>query len=540
MNWVIGKKQKKRRNRIKAQFGKNPMELEAWESLEKRMREIRMYEELVVQDVKKEEWQSAGSVDTVTWNDLEMDRVFARINHTRTYMGEQILYHRLHNMQTRQSCEDMEKRIAFFSRRESIRTEIEEKLMRIGKQKESCYLPFFLTEEINQLVIPGAILYFLQGLLVFCLIGAILLRSNLWATGFLVVAVVNLLIYLHTKCKYEGNLFMVSSLKELFDFCNWIVKKLEPDRPEILHALEKTQKLSHRMLRWQTRKYQSISGDVTGILWDYIAGITLHDVVAFYRIQKTLRACKKETMQLYTFAGEIDMEIAIASFRKSLPQWCCPSLPRDGAIRVEDIRHPLLADAIPNDFVLKKGWVLTGANASGKSTFMKAVAINVILAQTINTCVAKNMKMPAIQVMTSMALRDDVLQGESYYMREIKYLKRMLDELETGEPMLFVIDEILKGTNTRERLAASNAILSYMVQKQGFLLIATHDLELVYALKNRYDTYYFDSQVHEKDIVFPYKIRRGIVGKTNAIDLMELLDFPEEITDQARREVGKR
>ena len=171
-----------------------------------------------------------------------------------------------------------------------------------------------------------------------------------------------------------------------------------------------------------------------------------------------------------------------------------------------------MADAIPNDFVLKKGVVLTGANASGKSTFMKAVAINVILAQTINTCVAKNMKMPAIQVMTSMALRDDVLQGESYYMREIKYLKRMLDELETGEPMLFVIDEILKGTNTRERLAASNAILSYMVQKQGFLLIATHDLELVYALKNRYDTYYFDSQVHEKDIVFPYKIRRGSSG----------------------------
>ena len=539
MNWVIGKKQK-RRNRIKAQFGKNPMELEAWESLEKRMREIRMYEELVVQDVKKEEWQSAGSVDTVTWNDLEMDRVFARINHTRTYMGEQILYHRMHNMQTRQSCEDMEKRISFFSRRESIRTEIEEKLMRIGKQKESCYLPFFLTEEINPLVIPGAILYFLQGLLAFCLIGVILLRSNLWATGFLVVAVVNLLIYLHTKCKYEGNLFMVSSLKELFDFCNWIVKKLEPDRPEILHALEKTQKLSHRMLRWQTRKYQSISGDVTGILWDYIAGITLHDVVAFYRIQKTLRACKKETMQLYTFAGEIDMEIAIASFRKSLPQWCCPSLQSDGAISVEEISHPLMADAIPNDFVLKKGVVLTGANASGKSTFMKAVAINVILAQTINTCVAKNMKMPAIQVMTSMALRDDVLQGESYYMREIKYLKRMLDELETGEPMLFVIDEILKGTNTRERLAASNAILSYMVQKQGFLLIATHDLELVYALKNRYDTYCFDSQVHEKDIVFPYKIRRGIVGKTNAIDLMELLDFPEEITDQARREVGKR
>ena len=84
MNWVIGKKQK-RRNRIKAQFGKNPMELEAWESLEKRMREIRMYEELVVQDVKKEEWQSAGSVDTVTWNDLEMDRICADQSYPDVY-----------------------------------------------------------------------------------------------------------------------------------------------------------------------------------------------------------------------------------------------------------------------------------------------------------------------------------------------------------------------------------------------------------------------------------------------------------------------
>lgn len=133
-------------------------------------------------------------------------------------------------------------------------------------------------------------------------------------------------------------------------------------------------------------------------------------MLSHFTVFKNFARVQKETMQLYTFAGEIDMEIAIASFRKSLPQWCCPSLQSDGAISVEEISHPLMADAIPNDFVLKKGVVLTGANASGKSTFMKAVAINVILAQTINTCVAKNMKMPAIQVMTSMALRDDVLQ----------------------------------------------------------------------------------------------------------------------------------
>ena len=110
----------------------------------------------------------------------------------------------------------------------------------------------------------------------------------------------------------------------------------------------------------------------------------------------------------------------------------------------------------------------------------------------------------------------------------------MLDEIEKREPVLYVIDEILKGTNTRERLGASKAILSYMAQKPGFLLVATHDLELVKAEEDLYETYYFDSQICGKDIIFPYKMKQGIAVRTNAIDLMEMMDFPKEITDKAR------
>lgn len=108
-------------------------------------------------------------------------------------------------------------------------------------------------------------------------------------------------------------------------------------------------------MRWQTRKYQSISGDVTGILWDYIAGITLHDVVAFYRIQKLCARAKRDDATVYICRrnryGDCDRILP-----ESLPQWCCPSLQSDGAISVEKISHPLMADAIPNDFVLKKVW----------------------------------------------------------------------------------------------------------------------------------------------------------------------------------------
>lgn len=100
--------EKKQKNRIKTQFGKNPMDMENWESLQLRMYEIEMYEQRR-RKTFNQEW-----VDDVTWNDLEMDRVFARINHTRTYMGEQILYHRLHGCKNRQKLQRMEKRIAFF------------------------------------------------------------------------------------------------------------------------------------------------------------------------------------------------------------------------------------------------------------------------------------------------------------------------------------------------------------------------------------------------------------------------------------------
>ena len=147
--------EKKQKNRIKTQFGKNPMDMENWESLQLRMYEIEMYEQRR-RKTFNQEW-----VDDVTWNDLEMDRVFARINHTRTYMGEQILYHRLHGCKNRQKLQRMEKRIAFFSCQESSRIKVEEKLSHIGKQKENYYLPLFFKHP-KQIKRSAVLFYFVH------------------------------------------------------------------------------------------------------------------------------------------------------------------------------------------------------------------------------------------------------------------------------------------------------------------------------------------------------------------------------------------
>lgn len=119
---------------------------------------------------------------------------------------------------------------------------------------------------------------------------------------------------------------------------------------------------------------------------------------------------------------------------------------------------------------MKQGVLLTGSNASGKSTFLKTVAVNGILAQTIHTCLADRYASCFYQMYTSMALRDDLQSQESYYIVEIKSLKRILDHVGEEVPMICFVDEVLRGTNTVERIAASSQILKSMGGSRGLVL----------------------------------------------------------------------
>ena len=120
--------------------------------------------------------------------------------------------------------------------------------------------------------------------------------------------------------------------------------------------------------------------------------------------------------------------------------------------------------------------VIIGPSGSGKSTFLKNVAMNSILAQTLVTCTCSSYQAPFLKVMTSMALRDDIESGESYFIVEIKSLKRILEESKKREPLLCIIDEVLRGTNTVERIAASSRILNALRQKWVLPFAATHDI----------------------------------------------------------------
>ncbi len=187
---------------------------------------------------------------------------------------------------------------------------------------------------------------------------------------------------------------------------------------------------------------------------------------------------------------------------------------------------------MPNDIKLQQNSLITGSNASGKSTFVKALALNSIFAQTIYTCTASSFSLSRCLPITAMAVSDDILAGDSYFMAEIKALKRTIEQVD-HYPCLCFIDEILKGTNTIERIAASAAILSYLDGKNCLCLIATHDIELTNILVNSYDNYHFQETITDETILFDYQLYTGPAQTKNAIALLNYLEFDQEIIKDA-------
>lgn len=558
-------KERRLAERRKREFGKNPYDTGEAERGENRLDEIQIYYR------ERKEQGIDFQVDETTWNDLEMDAVFLRINHTRSFIGEQVLYNRLKQPKSAQERDDFaneeawERKLSYFTGKEEKRLKLEEKLTQIGKNREDYYLPMFLLNAGVLEVTHAWIFRVLQFLLFGSLLFGILFDNMICMIIFALVAVTNIVVYAMSKMKYEAYLYALGSVRQLVQFCKKVATRTEwqdlceldeSRMKKIREHVRELDRLTRLIGSFQVKKRGSIAGDAFGILQDYLIGATLWDITVFNRIVQLIDGRQEKLLALYEFAGEIDMAISVASFRASLPGYCMPEFGKYGQRQYSEcaqelckeyehgqcgwlvgkgIYHPLLENAVKNDFILERGCMITGANASGKSTFIKAVAINAILAQTIHTCMAEQFCMPRMRILTSMAVRDDILSGESYYIREVGYLKRIVEAVDGEMPVLCLIDEILRGTNTAERLAASEAVLDYLAKRKCLAVVATHDMELAEKLAGLYDCYYFQSEIQENDILFDYKIRKGFGQTKNAVKLLAYMKFPREIVELAEK-----
>ena len=529
---------KKRRVRLREKFGDVPGEREQNEN-------VSNYYETFGEE----------GVDDVTWNDLSMDAVFNRINQCDSSAGEETLYAQLRrNDMTAEEREMFERRVRFFSENEDERVAAAEQLADIGKRSASYLIPSYM-DGIEEYRIQNMWFFrILQAVFLITAAAAIVLQTEETAFLFFGVCVVNLVVYAVMKMKWEAEFQMAATAVRILECAKTLAKRKKTAEmfPKLKEISGKLSGVIRRTKLLESQKSAAYTGDIMWLLLDYLLGIVLWQVTAYGTIVKRLGENAEIYLEAYREVGLLDMTISTASFRKSLPWYCLPEFADDtddmemvgnggknpGAaagmkagrrIYMEEIYHPLIEDPVPNTLELARGALITGSNASGKSTFIKAAAVIAILGQALNTCAAQRFRMPHMQVITSMTVRDDLVAGESYFIREIRYLKRILDGLTEKKPTFCVIDEILRGTNTGERIRASRAILEYLTDKNCIPLVATHDKELTVLLADEYDNYHFSEEIGEDDIRFSYKIMEGPATSQNAVKLLEFAGFPEEI-----------
>ncbi len=525
-------------NYIRKRFGKNPLEFPDAKRCRERLEQVRILHDT---------FYAAGdsnpyAVDDVTWADLEMDEVFLRINQTGSYIGEQVLYQILRSGNEpfyRENSQMMQK----LEESEDARQELSLRLYPIGKKQANYYLPRFF--ENAGLLRPGHswIFHVLQACLALAVLLAVFFRTVPFYAALGLSVAVNFIVYMVMKMKYDILLSSFSGIGQALELYEWSMQQKKIPLPVSSGMKEyagRLKKIRKKIGFLVYTKQASVTGDVMGLLFDYLMGVTLIDVGRIDGILRLIDENREAVLEAFTFVGRLDAALSILSFRKSLTHWTVPVFAEGGAPAAQNLYHPLIRDPVSNDFSLQDRAVLTGANASGKSTFMKSLAASVILAQTIDTACAGSLSLPFMKVMTSMAIRDDVVSGESYYVREVRYLKRMLDEIERGTLTLCVIDEILKGTNQAERLAASEAVLKYLTHFPGYCIIATHDMELVEKLQELYKPYYFESHISENNVTFDYKIHPGRGGESNALALLRAFGFPDEIIRDASASVQQK
>ena len=482
--------------------------------------------------------REAYEIDDITWNDLELDELFMVMNRTVSAMGEEYLYAMLRQPQfSYLEMKERERLISFFLSQEKTRIDVQEALYQIGKQRK--YSVYESMNYIKNIKRESNLSHFLAIVLLLGSLVFAVLKPAIGVIAAVVVVSYNLTSYMKRRGELDAYLSSVVHLIRLL-YATEDVTKLSV--PELSSYTARMKALNRHFTSFKRNFWIIGSKKPTGSMMDMIVSylrMLFHiDLIKFNGMLKIYDKHVDELNELYEVVGYLDALCAAASFRALLGEggYCVPELMDSGVpvYAVEGLYHPLLESPVPNSIRTLRSVLLTGSNASGKSTFLKSVAISALLAQTVHTVPAKSYRACYFQILSSMALRDNMQDNESYFIVEIKSLKRIYEASKASVCTLCFVDEVLRGTNTVERIAASREVLSG-IANSGLTICfaATHDIELTYLLEKDCDNYHFEETVTDDKVEFDYLLHEGRASSRNAIKLLRMLGYPAEVTGRA-------
>jgi DNA mismatch repair ATPase MutS len=227
--------------------------------------------------------------------------------------------------------------------------------------------------------------------------------------------------------------------------------------------------------------------------------------------------------------GKMEAFASLGTFAFNHPAYTYPTLHTQGKIfEVADMGHPLLKQeaCVTNALTVEEHTsvlIITGSNMSGKSTFLRALGLNTILAQAGAPVFASRFELTPLRLLTSFRQQDSVQESTSYFMAELKRLRQITEQLDHPGHNLILLDEILRGTNSDDKTYGSQALLEKLKNTRSLTILATHDLQLA-ELEKQYPrqvlNYCFESEIMQNDLRFDYRIRRGVAQNRNATFLM--------------------
>ncbi|MFS8637664.1 MAG: hypothetical protein FWJ74_06230 [Gemmatimonadota bacterium] len=470
------------------------------------------------------------------WSDLELQSVYERIDRCGSPVGQQVLYDMLRRpLYDASAILRRGAAISALRARPELRDRIRAALHPLA-HPVSYDLHHLTASEL-----PGRPRwYFLLPLLGLAAPGALLAMSFAPLAGLLMligVAGINIGIQIYYRPRVQHLIRAIAALPGLVRAARTLGTVQAPELDETLGRL-RGRVDALRWARWffVYIRLEFEDDPLVGSIIGYLNLLLLADVNAFVFSVDAIARRRRELDEIVRAVGLLDALCAVAEFRDSLPHCCAPEF--DGPAKTllgEAIYHPSLDDPVPNDLRMEgASWLITGSNMAGKTTFLRAAGACAVLAQTIATCPARRWRAPILRVHTFIGRRDDLLRGKSYFYVEAEQLREMLIRSAEAAASLFVIDELYRGTNTGERVAASRAVLEALNAGDHLCLVATHDLELVDLLRGPWAFRHFQETIADGEIHFDYRLRPGAATAGNALKLLEAFGYPAEVLSNAR------
>lgn len=482
-------------------------------------------------------------IDDITWRDLNMDSVFGKIDHTKSMPGMNYLYNILRNpMFNKEQLIKRNKIVDSFKKSRDISIDIQYPLNILGEKDNVDIFSYFqngLNVKTNKLI-----LYRILSVLSIAAAILIIFNRQFGFPIYIGIVMINSIFYQSNKNSLEREISTFRYLGNLIRCLDSISKvhinDIDIEKDKIKALLKATSRI-HKNISKLNDDGRILSE--MQIVMEYINMVTLREAIIFYSTVKLIDENRENFIEIYKMIGKLDAYISIASYKNSLDYYTEPIFIEENNISylyAEEIYHPLLDNPVPYTFELKnKGILVTGSNASGKSTYLRTIGINALFAQTMYLSLGKQYHANFFKILSSIGTIDSIEDGDSYFMTEAKSLKRIIESLDPEYPILCILDEIFRGTNTVERINAAVEVLNYMVQRNSLVIAATHDLELTSMTEDNFYNYHFQEKIKEHDIEFDYILRKGPCTSRNAIAILKYLGYPEVIYENAYRRVGE-